>query len=70
MNSILNFSSRSFWNIFELFYKEVTKTDVTSEMESFNAINESFILKNKLLEVVLKDKFGFKVLVMSDWLAV
>ena len=53
------------------FYKAVTKADVASVMESYNAVNNTYMTKNKrLLQEILKDKFGFKGLVMSDWLAV
>ena len=37
-------------------------------MESYNAVNDTFMTRNKrLLQNILKDKIGFKGFIMSDW---
>ena len=40
-------------------------------MESYNALNDTFMTQNKrLLQTILKDKIGFKGFIMSDWYAI
>ena len=60
------------WEIYiEPFYKADKKGDVTSVMESYNAINVIFMKENKrLLQDILKDKIGFKGFIISDWWAI
>ena len=68
-NSSTNIPEQALWEIYlEPFYKAVKKADVTSIMESYNAVNGTFMTRNKrLLQTILKDKIGFKGFVMSDW---
>ncbi len=55
----------------EPFYKAIKKGDVVSIMESYNAVNGTFMTRHKrLLQEVLKDKINFKGFVMSDWWAI
>ena len=68
-NSSTNIPEEALWEIYlEPFYKAVKKADITSIMESYNAVNDTFMTRNKrLLQTILKDKIGFKGFVMSDW---
>ena len=53
------------------FYQAIEKADVATIMESYNALNGVYMTMNeRLLTKILKEKLGFKGLVMSDWLAV
>ena len=55
----------------EPFYQAIEKADVATIMESYNALNGVYMTMNeRLLTKILKEKLGFKGLVMSDWLAV
>ena len=55
----------------EPFYKAIKKGDVITIMESYNAVNGTFMTRHKrLLQDVLKDKMNFKGFVMSDWWAI
>ena len=55
----------------EPFYKAIKKGDVATIMESYNAVNGTFMTRHKrLLQEVLKDKMNFKGFVMSDWWAI
>ena len=71
-NSSTNIPEQALWEIYlEPFYKAVKKGDVASVMESYNAVNGTFMTKNKrLLQEILKDKIGFDGFVMSDWWAI
>ena len=68
-NSSSNIPEEALWEIYlEPFYKAVKKADVASVMESYNAVNDTFMTRNKrLLQEILKDKIGFKGFIMSDW---
>ena len=68
-NSSTNIPEEALWEIYlEPFYKAVKKADITSIMESYNAVNDTFMTRNKrLLQEILKEKIGFKGFVMSDW---
>ena len=68
-NSSSNIPEEALWEIYlEPFYKAVKKADVASVMESYNAVNDTFMTRNKrLLQNILKDKIGFKGFIMSDW---
>jgi len=68
-NSSSNIPEQALWEIYlEPFYKAVKKADVTSVMESYNAVDDIFMTRNKrLLQDILKDKIGFKGFIMSDW---
>ena len=71
-NSSSNIPEEALWEIYlEPFYKAVKKADVASVMESYNAVNDTFMTRNKrLLQEILKDKIGFKGFIMSDWWSV
>ena len=67
-----NIPEQALWEIYiEPFYKSIKKGDVASIMESYNAVNNTYMTRNKrLLQEVLKDKFGFAGFIMSDWWAI
>ena len=71
-NSTSNIPEQALWEIYlEPFYKSVKKGDVASVMESYNAVNNEFMTRNKrLLQDILKDKMGFAGFIMSDWWAI
>ena len=71
-NSSSNIPEQAFWEIYlEPFYKSVKKGDVASIMESYNAVNDTFMTRNKrLLQDILKDTIGFNGFIMSDWWAI
>ena len=71
-NSTSNIPEQAFWEIYlEPFYKSVKKGDVASIMESYNAVNDTFMTRNKrLLQDILKDTIGFNGFIMSDWWAI
>lgn len=55
----------------EPFYKSIVQAEVGSIMESYNPVNNVFMTQNEeLLQKTLKDKFGFKGFIMSDWYAI
>ena len=54
----------------EPFYKVIKKGDVGSIMCSYNAVNGTYLFKNKLMKEVLKEKFQFNGFIISDWFAV
>ena len=55
----------------EPFYKAIKKADVASLMESYNAVDGVLMTRNKrLLQNIIKDKFGFKGFITSDWTAI
>ena len=67
-----NIQEQSFWEIYtELFHQAIKKANVISIMESYNEVNDFFMIWNKeLLTDKLKTKFGFKGIIMSDWYAI
>ena len=67
-----NVPEQALWEIYiEPFYKSVKKGDVASIMESYNAVNNTFMTRNKrLLQEILKDKIGYAGFIMSDWWAI
>ena len=71
-NSTSNIPEQALFEIYiEPFYQAVKKADVATAMESYNAIDGVYMTMNeRLLTKILKEKIGFKGLVMSDWLAV
>ena len=71
-NSSSNIPEEALWEIYiEPFYKAIVKGDVGSIMESYNAINGTFVTENKrIIQEILKDKIGFKGFVMTDWWAI
>ena len=71
-NLTANVPEQALWEIYvEPFYKSIKKGDVASIMESYNAVNNTFMTRNKrLLQEILKDKFDFKGFIMSDWWAI
>ena len=71
-NSSSNIPEQALWEIYlEPFYKAVVKGDVGAVMESYNAINGTFVTENKrIIQEILKDKIGFKGFVMTDWWAI
>ena len=72
MNSSSNIPDEALFEVYiEPFYKAVKKGDVATIMESYNAVNFTFMTRHKrLLQDVLKDKIGFKGFIMSDWYAI
>ena len=54
----------------EPFYKCIKKGDVGCIMCSYNAVNGTYLFRNKLMKDILKDKFNFKGFIISDWFAV
>ena len=71
-NSSSNIPEQALWEIYiEPFYKAVVKGDVGAIMESYNAINGTFVTENKrIIQDILKNKIGFKGFVMTDWWAI
>ena len=71
-NSSSNIPEEALFEIYiEPFYKAIKKGDVITIMESYNAVNGTFMTRHKrLLQDVLKDKMNFKGFVMSDWWAI
>ena len=71
-NSTSNIPEQALWEIYiEPFYKSVKKGNVASFMESYNAVNNEFMTRNRrLLQEILKDKIGFAGFIMSDWWAI
>jgi len=71
-NSSSNIPEEALFEIYiEPFYKAIKKGDVITIMESYNAVNGTFMTRHKrLLQEVLKDKMNFKGFVMSDWWAI
>ena len=64
-----NIKEQAFYEIyFEPFYRSVKDAEVGSIMAAYSALNGTFCVKNKrIVQEILKDKFGYKGLVMSDW---
>ena len=60
------------WEIYiEPFIRVIQDADVGSIMSSYNHLNGEHMSENKkLLQEYLKDKIGFKGIVMSDWWAI
>ena len=71
-NSSSNIPEQALWEIYiEPFYKAVVKGDVGAIMESYNAINGTFVTENKrIIQDILKNKIGFRGFVMTDWWAI
>ena len=71
-NSSSNIPEEALFEIYiEPFYKAIKKGDVITIMESYNAVNGTFMTRHKrLLQDILKDKMNFKGFVMSDWWAI
>ena len=71
-SSSSNIAEEALWEIYiEPFYQAIEKADVATIMESYNAVNYTYMTMNKrLLTDILKGKLGFKGLIMSDWLAI
>ena len=71
-NSSSNIPEEALFEIYiEPFYKAIKKGDVITIMESYNAVNGTFMTRHKrLLQEVLKDKMNFKGFIMSDWWAI
>ena len=68
-NSIID--ERTLMEVYaEPFYKVIKKGDVGCIMCAYNAVNGTYMYKNKLLKEVLKEKFGFNGFIISDWYAV
>ena len=68
-NSVLD--ERTLMEIYaEPFYKAIKKADVGCIMCSYNSVNGVYMYRNKLMKDILKDKFGFKGFIVSDWWAV
>ena len=68
-NSIID--ERTLMEIYaEPFYKVIKKGDVGSIMCSYNALNGTYLYKNKALREILKEKFKFNGFIISDWFAV
>ena len=67
-----NIKEQAFYEIyFEPFYRSVKDAEVASIMAGYNSLNGTFCVKNKrIVQEILKDKFGYKGLVMSDWWAI
>ena len=68
-NSIID--ERTLMEIYvEPFYKTIKKGDVGCIMCSYNALNGTYLYRNKAMKEILKEKFGFKGFIISDWFAV
>ena len=68
-NSIID--ERTLMEIYaEPFYKCIKKADVGCIMSSYNAVNGTYLFRNKLLKDILKDKFNFNGFIISDWFSV
>ena len=68
-NSIID--ERTLMEIYaEPFYKVIKKGDVGCIMSSYNAVNGTYLFKNKLMKDILKEKFGFNGFIISDWFSV
>ena len=67
-----NIKEQAFYEIyFEPFYRSVIDAEVGSVMAAYSALNGTFCVKNKrIIQEILKDKFGYKGFVMSDWWAI
>ena len=68
-NSIID--ERTLMEIYaEPFYKCIKKADVGCIMSSYNAVNDTYLFRNKLMKDILKDKFNFNGFIISDWFSV
>ena len=68
-NSIID--ERTLMEVYaEPFYKVIKKGDVGCIMCSYNAVNNTYLFKNKLMKEILKEKFQFNGFIISDWFAV
>ena len=64
-----NIPEEALWEIYiEPFYRSVVDAEVGAIMTAYNAINNTFCVKNKrIVKEYLKDIIGFKGFVMTDW---
>lgn len=58
-------------NYLRPFEKVIEKSDPWTIMESYNKVNGTFVAENKrLLHDILHEEWGYRGIVMSDWIAV
>ena len=67
-----NIKEQAFYEIyFEPFYRSINDGEVGSIMAAYSLVNGTLCVKNKkIIQDILKDKFGYKGFVMSDWWAI
>ena len=67
-----NIKEQAYYEIyFEPFYRSINDAQVGSIMSAYSSLNNTFCVKNKrILQDILKDKYGYKGFVMSDWWAI
>jgi len=68
-SSTSNIPEQALWEVYlEPFYRAIKDGDTNAIMSSYNAINGTYSVQNKrLLTDILKGKFDFQGMVMSDW---
>ena len=64
-----NIKEQALWEIYlEPFYRSIKDAEVGSMMLGYNAINGQYYINNsRLMNEILKGKFGYKGFIMSDW---
>ncbi|ORX77166.1 beta-glucosidase [Anaeromyces robustus] len=69
MASSSNIPEQALWEVYlDPFWRAINDADVGAVMSSYNALNGVYAVQNKhLLTEILKEKMGFKGMVMSDW---
>jgi len=67
-----NIKEEAYYEIyFEPFYRSINDAQVGSIMSAYSSLNNTFCVKNKrILQDILKDKYGYRGFVMSDWWAI
>ena len=67
-----NIKEQAYYEIyFEPFYRSINDAEVGSIMSAYSSLNGTFCVRNKrILQNILKDKYGYKGFVMSDWWAI
>ena len=67
-----NIKEQAYYEIyFEPFYRSINDAQVGSIMSAYSSLNNTFCVKNKrILQDILKDKYGYRGFVMSDWWAI
>ena len=67
-----NIKEQAFYEIyFEPFYRSINEGGVGSIMAAYSLVNKTLCVKNKnIIQDILKDTYGYKGYVMSDWWAI
>jgi len=67
-----NIKEQAYYEIyFEPFYRSINDAEVGSIMSAYSSLNGTFCVRNnRIIQQILKNKYGYKGFVMSDWWAI